>query len=130
MSSTLPRNQLISHVYSLLQCYPPLRLVPNNLIRQRLDQSYHPFQEFLSGKYLENERQRVYPPSSQYKLTSSGSLKFQILRTSTRMRVMQSTNRRSLKKTLSPRFSQYSAIMVSAVINLDIKDRTCSSGLR
>ena len=59
---SLPGNPL-SYVYSLLQCYPPL--VPNSL-RQRFDQSYHPFQEFHPGKHLKNERQCSLPRTSIY----------------------------------------------------------------
>ena len=59
--SALPGNPL-RYVHSLLQCYPPL--VPNNLFRQKFDQSHHAFKKFLPGKYLENERQLPFPRMS------------------------------------------------------------------
>jgi hypothetical protein len=46
------------------------------------------------------------------------------------MRAMQTINGCPSNNILSPRSSQYSATTVSAVINLDNKERTCSSGLR
>jgi hypothetical protein len=60
-SAALPRNPL-NYVYSLLQCYP--LLVPKNIMRQRFDQSYHPFKEFRPGKYLECEGQCSFPRMS------------------------------------------------------------------
>jgi hypothetical protein len=33
-------------------------------MRQKFDQSYYPFKEFLPGKYLENERQCSFPRTS------------------------------------------------------------------